>query len=199
MTLCGIRFRGSWHSWHGAPPRPRHHGPARACCGTEALPGPCIDTRLQFSVHCDLLKPAAGPLVRPPPRPRCLLRHAALCQWHALLRPSVPLLYLFPSAPLLRCPYIPLCYVDPQSPSTAAALPLPVPVPLCRAVPLSCPCAPPLFPFLLLCSFDPQSPSAADAAPRCPHCPSLPRYNNGASQPRSPQGGFSPHLLLPPE
>ena len=125
MTLCGIRFRGSWHSWHGAPPRPRHHGPARACCGTEALPGPCIDTRLQVSVHCDLLKPAAGPLVRPPPRPRCLLRHAALCQWHALLRPSVPLLYIFPSAPLLRCPYIPLCHVDPQSPSTAAALPLP--------------------------------------------------------------------------
>ena len=128
MTLCGIRFRGSWHSWHGAPPRPRHHGPARACCGTEALPGPCIDTRLQFSVHCDLLKPAAGPLVRPPPRPRCLLRHAALCQWHALLRPSVPAsisLSLCPSAPLslytalLRRPPVALyrCRSAPPCPS----------------------------------------------------------------------------------
>ena len=101
MTLCGIRLRGSWHSWHGAPPRPRHHGPARACCGTEALPGPCIDTRLQFSVHCDLLKPAAGPLVRPPPRPRCLLRHAALCQWHALLRRFAEADKGLPSLPLL--------------------------------------------------------------------------------------------------
>jgi hypothetical protein len=127
MTLCGIRFRGSWHSWHGAPPRPRHHGPARACCGTEALPGPCMDTRLQVLVHCDLLKPAAGPLVRPPPRPRCLLRHAALCQWHALLRPSVPLLYIFPSAPLLRCPY------------TALLRRPPVALYRCRSAP-HCPC-----------------------------------------------------------
>ena len=142
MTLCGIRFRGSWHSWHGAPPRPRHHGPARACCGTEALPGPCIDTRLQFSVHYDLLKPAAGPLVRPPPRPRCLLRHAALCQWHALLRPSVPT-----SISLSLCPSAPLSLY------TALSRRPPVALYRCRsAPPCPCPCLPRCPSVLSLCA-----------------------------------------------
>ena len=159
MTLCGIRFRGSWHSWHGAPPRPRHHGPARACCGTEALPGPCIDTRLQFSVHCDLLKPAAGPLVRPPPRPvppatrrlvpvarspsplysasmsLSLCPSAPLSRYTALYRRPPVALYRCRSAPHCPCPSLPRCpsvlSLCASAFSLSAALFLRPSVPLC--------------------------------------------------------------------